>query len=83
MQAAHETRHKRHLVPLLEAALACLADGGVMLYCDHYSEPGLGKNPDLYWAREAQPEALRQAGFGGIERLWDEGGMALYCALKP
>jgi len=82
MQAAHETRHKRYLVPLLEASRACLAEGGLLLYCDHYWEAGIGKHPDLYLEREAQPEALRRSGFTRIARIRDEGGIALYAAQK-
>jgi SAM-dependent methyltransferase len=80
MQAAHETRHKRHLVPLLAATRRCLVDSGLLLYCDHYFEPAVGKHPDLYFTRDHQAEALRQAGFARIERIWDEGGIALYSA---
>ena len=36
MQAVHETRHKRHHVPLLERARSVLAPAGLLLYCDGY-----------------------------------------------
>src|SRR3954467_10380848 len=39
LQAAHETRHKRHLVPLLERARTVLVAGGTLLYADHYLTP--------------------------------------------
>jgi hypothetical protein len=78
MQAAHETRHRRHLVPLLERARSALADDGVLLYCDHYAAASM--NPSLYVERTEQPTALRAAGFATIELLHDEGGMALYSA---
>ncbi len=77
MQAAHETRHVRHLHDLLCAARNCLKPDGVLLYCDHYLKPETG-NPDLYLAREGQRPALERAGFAGVTLLLDEGGMALY-----
>src|SRR5258706_6022316 len=36
MQAAHETRHKRHVVPLFERARTLLGSGGLRLCCDGY-----------------------------------------------
>jgi len=78
MQAAHELRHKRHLVKFLSQAHALLPHGGLMLYCDHYAEAGSQKHPDLYLNREDQPRALETAGFTGVRRLLDKGGMALY-----
>ena len=69
LQAAHETRHKRHLVSFLAAARERLTSDGTLLYCDHYMEPGSGKNPDLMLERDAQPVALLEAGFSGIKRL--------------
>lgn len=82
LQAAHETRHKRHLVTFLVAARERLTSEGTLLYCDHYMEPGSGKNHDLMLERDAQPVALVAAGFSRIKRLLDEGGMALYSAQK-
>src|SRR5258706_5997419 len=82
LQAAHETRHKRHLVSFLGAARERLTDEGTLLYCDHYMEPGTGKNPDLMHERNAQPAALHEAGFTHVNRILDEGGMALYSAEK-
>jgi SAM-dependent methyltransferase len=78
LQAAHETRHKRHLPALLAQARQTLRPDGLMLYCDHYAGPG--KHPDLFWEVQAQAEVLRQTGFGKIEKLRDLGGMALYAA---
>lgn len=82
LQAAHETRHKRHLNALLREAATRLPTGGLLLYCDHYNEPGSGKNPALYLERDAQLTALEDAGFSGVSRLLDEGGMALYSGVK-
>lgn len=81
MQAAHETRHKRHLVPLLQQVRTVLRPEGLLLYCDHYFEPGSGKNPLLYLERSDQPVAISMAGFSQVQVLHDEGGMALYSAL--
>lgn len=78
LQAAHETRHKRHLAALLSRARGLIAPGGLMLYCDHYFNPQ--KPSDLYVRREEQPEALREAGFASPRLLRDEGGMALWAA---
>ena len=78
LQAAHETRHKRHLVLLLARARSLLNAGGLLLYCDHYAGPG--KHPDLFVSRQEQPLALAEAGFADIRLLLDEGGMALYAA---
>jgi SAM-dependent methyltransferase len=78
MQAAHEVRHIRHLVPFLARARQLLTNGGLFLYCDHYSDNGM--NPALYLDRRNQPNALLEAGFSNVRKLWDEGGMALYSA---
>jgi SAM-dependent methyltransferase len=77
-QAAHETRHRRHLVPLLAQARTVLAPGGLLLYCDGYVTAT--SKPLLLLERDEQPRALEQAGFSGVHCLHDEGGMALYAA---
>jgi SAM-dependent methyltransferase len=82
MQAAHETRHKRHLVPLLERARTLLAGGGVLLYADHYLTPET-KLPALAPARDEQPLALERAGYAEIELRYEEGNMALWCGTRP
>ena len=82
MQAAHETRHKRHLPDFLSRARQCLVPGGMLLYCDHYWEAGTGKNPQLDVSAEEQPIALRNAGFTRVEKLLDMGGMALFAAIN-
>jgi SAM-dependent methyltransferase len=81
MQAAHETRHKRHLPPLLTRARALLAPLGMLLYCDHYA--GDGKHTDLFPTAEEQPNALWNAGFVHVAKLLDVGGMALFSAYNP
>lgn len=81
MQAVHETRHKRHAVPLFERARTLLAPGGLMLYCDHYLTPE-NKLPALSLERADQPLALQRAGFSDVQRLYDEGNMALYSAVN-
>lgn len=82
LQAAHETRHQRHLVPLLERARTVLAPGGVLLYADHYltSETKL---PALAPARADQPRSLERAGFVDVELRHEEGNMALWCGTNP
>ena len=82
MQAAHETRHKRHLPDFLSRARQCLVPGGILLYCDHYWEAGTTKNPLLDVSAEEQPIALRDAGFTHVEKLLDMGGMALIAAIN-
>lgn len=82
MQAAHETRHKRHLVPLLEQARQLLVTGGVVLYADHYVLPET-KLPALFHTRDDQPRAIEQAGFGDVRLCYEEGGMALWRGAKP
>ncbi len=82
MQAAHETRHKRHVVPLLEQARTLLAPGGAMLYCDGYLRPE-ARLPALWFDRAEQPRALERAGFRDVRLLHDEGDQALYGATNP
>jgi hypothetical protein len=80
LQAAHELRHKRHLVPLLERARTVLAPGGVLLYADHYLTPET-KIPALAPARDDQPRALERAGFVEVELHHEEGNMALWSGM--
>jgi SAM-dependent methyltransferase len=82
LQAAHETRHKRHLVPLLERARTVIAPGGVLLYADHYLTPET-KLPALAPARADQPLALERAGFVDVQLRYEEGNMALWCGTNP
>jgi len=82
LQAAHETRHKRHLVPLLERARSVLASGGLVLYADHYLTPDT-KLPALSPARADQPLALERAGFVDVHLRYEEGNMALWCGTNP
>jgi SAM-dependent methyltransferase len=77
LQAAHETRHKRHLVPLLERARSTLAPGGLLLYADHYLTPTTTW-PALAPARDDQPLALQHAGFTDVSLVYEEGNMALW-----
>lgn len=82
MQAAHETRHKRHVVPLFERARTLLVPGGLLLYCDGYLHAET-KLRGLFFERVEQPRALERAGFGDVRLLHDEGNQALYCATNP
>jgi SAM-dependent methyltransferase len=82
LQAAHETRHKRHLVPLLQRARTVTAPGGTLLYADHYLTPA-SKLPGLSPARDDQPLALGRAGFVDVALCYEEGNMALWCGTNP
>ena len=82
LQAAHETRHKRHLVPLLERARTVVAPGGMLLYADHYLTPD-AKLPALSPERADQPLALESAGFVDVELRHEEGNMALWRGTNP
>lgn len=82
LQAAHETRHKRHLVPLLERARTVLAPGGMMLYADHYLTPET-KLVALATSREDQPLALERAGFVDVKLCYEEANMALWSGTSP
>ena len=82
LQAAHETRHKRHLVPLLERARTTVAPGGVVLYADHYLTPET-KLPALLPPRDEQPRALERAGFVDVQLCYEEGSMALWRGTNP
>jgi SAM-dependent methyltransferase len=79
MQAVHETRHKRHALPLFERARSVLARGGLLLYCDGYLTPA-SKKPALLLDRAEQPLALERAGFTNVTVLRDEHALALYAA---
>lgn len=82
-QAVHETRHRRHALPLLERARTLLVPGGRMLYCDSYLvDPG-AKLAALMLERADQPRMLERAGFVDVRLLHDEGNMALYRASNP
>ncbi len=83
IQSAHETRHKRHLIPFLQRARQRIISGGILLYADHYAEPGTKKNSDLYLERADQPRALAEAGYSDVRPLLDMSGMALYAAASP
>lgn len=82
LQAAHEARHKRHLVPLLERARTVLDPGGAVLYADHYLTPET-RFPALVAARADQPLALERAGFVDVELCHEEGNMALWRGTNP
>lgn len=78
LQAAHEVRHRCRLPGLLQQMHTVIRQGGLLLFCDHYAEPGSSKAEGLFVAREEQPMLLREAGFKRVICLRDEGGMALY-----
>ena len=62
LQAANETRHKRHLLPFLERARTRVTRGGIVLYADHYLTPET-KLPALTPAKADQRVTLERAGF--------------------
>jgi SAM-dependent methyltransferase len=82
MQAAHETRHKRHVVPLFERARTLLRPRGLLLYCDGYLHADTTL-PALVFDRADQPRALERAGFVDVRLLHDEGNQALFVATNP
>jgi SAM-dependent methyltransferase len=82
LQAAHETRHERHLVPLLERARSVLVPGGLLLYADHYLTPETRLRA-LAPARADQPLALARAGFVDVRLHHEEGTMALWGGTNP
>ncbi len=82
MQAAHEVRHKNRLPLLLAQAHEAIRPDGVFLFSDHYAEPGTNKNTELYVTRDEQLMLLARAGFAPVNRVHDEGGMALYMAIR-
>lgn len=79
-QAVHELRHKRRTRGLHAQVLPLLAPGGVYLVCDHFVGEGGMRNDQLYMTVAEQLEAMAGAGFGGVETLKCEGGMALHRA---
>lgn len=81
LQAAHETRHKRHVVPLLERARTVITVGGVLLYADHYLTAET-KLPDLFLPRDDQRLAMERAGFIDVELRYEEGNMALWSGMS-
>ncbi|HSN28071.1 MAG TPA: class I SAM-dependent methyltransferase [Kofleriaceae bacterium] len=83
MQAVHETRHRRHALPLFERARTLLVPGGLMLYCDGYLVDPAAKLAALALERDDQPRVLERAGFVEVRRLHDEGNRALYIATNP
>jgi SAM-dependent methyltransferase len=80
-QAVHETRHKRHALPLFVGVRPLVRPGGALVYGDHYFEAG--KRAGLFLDRTEQPEVLCAAGFVDVTMLHDEDGMALYRAIAP
>ena len=79
-QAVHETRHKRHALPLFQRARTLLVPGGLMLYCDGYLVDPEAPLAALVLERADQPRVLERAGFVEVRLLHDEGNTALYSA---
>jgi SAM-dependent methyltransferase len=82
-QAVHETRHRRHALPLFQRARTLLVPGGLMLYCDGYLVDPEGELAALVLERADQPLVLERAGFLDVRLLHDEGNLALYGATNP
>ncbi|HEX5057862.1 MAG TPA: class I SAM-dependent methyltransferase [Kofleriaceae bacterium] len=81
LQAVHELRHRRHMPRLLGQILPLLVPGGVLLYADHYRTED-SPLPGLSWSRDEQLAVLRAAQFASVERIYEEGSMALYAATR-
>jgi SAM-dependent methyltransferase len=82
-QAVHETRHRRHALPLFQRARTLLVPGGLMLYCDGYLVDPLSPLAALSLDRADQPRVLERAGFVDVRLLHDEGNLVLYSATNP
>lgn len=82
-QAVHETRHRRHALPLFQRARTLLVPGGLLLYCDGYLVDPESPLAALSLERADQPRVLEQAGFGDVRLLHDEGNLVLYSASSP
>lgn len=82
-QAVHETRHRRHALPLFERARTLIVPGGLLLYCDGYLVDPQSPLAALSLERADQPRVLERAGFVDVRLLHDEGGLALYSATNP
>ena len=82
-QAVHETRHRRHALPLFQRARSVLVPGGLLLYCDGYLVDPQSPLAALSLERADQPRVLERAGFGDIRLLHDEGKLVLYSATNP
>lgn len=82
-QAVHETRHRRHALPLFQRARTRLVPGGVMLYCDGYLVDPLSPLAALSLERAEQPRVLEAAGFIDVRLLHEEGNQVLYSATNP
>ena len=80
VQSVHEVRHWPHVAKLYQQTVSVTRPGGYFLMADHYATPENGRNPVLYFSREGQSKALRDAGFLDLSPGLDEGDMALYRA---
>lgn len=82
MQAVHEVRHKRHVPDLLDHVYSLLPADGCFLYADHFFDVDEHPNDSLFMTRDEQYDSLIQAGFGRVDLVMEEGGMAMYRAVK-
>ncbi len=79
-QAVHELRHKDYAATLHAQVRPLLASGGRYLVCDHFLGEGGLSNDQLYMTVDEQGDALRRAGFEGVEAVLVKGGLALHQA---
>lgn len=82
MQAVHEVRHKRHVPDLFDHVYSLLSVDGCFLYADHFFDVDEHPNDILFMTRDEQYDSLIQAGFGRVDLVMEEGGMAMYRAVK-
>jgi SAM-dependent methyltransferase len=81
MQAVHELRHKDYASTLFIDVQGLLAEGGILLYCDHHCGEGGIDNPELYMTPAEQESVLRTC-FGNAALLHMEGSLALWESRK-
>jgi SAM-dependent methyltransferase len=82
VQSVDEVRHWPHVAKLYQQIVSVTRPGGYFLMADHYATPENGRNPVLYFSREGQSKAVRDAGFLDLSPVLDEGDMALYRARR-
>ena len=82
MQAAHETRHKRHLPDFLSRARQCLVPGGMLLYCDHYWEAGTTKESATGCKRGGTAHRVARCGLHARGEAFGCGRHGFVCCYK-
>jgi len=82
MQSVHEVRHWRRVAKLYQKIMSVIVSGEYFLMADHYATPENAKNPNLFFSRHEQRNALITAGFVDVVLVIDRGDMALYRARR-